>query len=184
MGQALLHCTTALHCSVGGSLAGGWLLSARSLPTSLVLRAGTAVRCLPILLQAWLVQVWSPAQSALLLPLGLASHALAAFLAGLITTATFTAMMSVSRAAGPGCQARCAAPHHCTVLMTTTSLTISHFSLLATCEVLGKLVFASLAGLLTDWLGVEQVFILLALLGVLAVPLVSTLPQPQQLKSR
>ena len=68
--------------------------------------------------------------------------------------------------------------------MTTTSLTFSHFSLLATCEVLGKLVFASLAGLLTDCLGVEQVFILLVLLGVLAVPLVSTLPQPQQLKSR
>ena len=106
---ARLCCTallTALCCSVAGSLAGGWLLSVRSLPTSLVLRAVTAVRCLPILLQAGLVQVWSPAHSALLLPLGLASHALGAFLAGLITTATFTAMMSVSRAADPACQAR------------------------------------------------------------------------------
>lgn len=65
-----------------------------------------------------------------------------------------------------------------------TSLPCSHFSLLATCEVLGKLVFASLAGLLTDWLGVEQVFLLLALLSILTVPLVSTLPQPHQLKSR
>ena len=85
------------------------------------------------------------------------------FSAGLITTATFTSMMSLSQSA-------------------QTSIQTSHYSLLATAEVLGKLMFASVAGALIDMFGLELMFVLFVLLAVLTVPLLWRMPDLENTK--
>ncbi|XP_017367205.1 major facilitator superfamily domain-containing protein 3 isoform X1 [Cebus imitator] len=73
------------------------------------------------------------------------------FLGGLVTTATFTGMMRCSQLAPRALQA-------------------THYSLLATLELLGKLLLGALAGALADGLGPHPCFSLLLVLS--ALPLV------------
>nr|XP_014713665.1 major facilitator superfamily domain-containing protein 3 isoform X1 [Equus asinus] len=73
------------------------------------------------------------------------------FLGGLVTTATFTLMMSCSQLA-PG------------------ALQATHYSLLATLELLGKLLLGTMAGALADGLGLHLCFSLL--LALSAMPIV------------
>ncbi len=73
------------------------------------------------------------------------------FCAGVVTTATFTLMMRLSQCA----------PAHCQGM---------HFTTLATFEVLGKLIFASVAGGLIDALGLEAMFSVFGVLGTLCLP--------------
>ena len=77
--------------------------------------------------------------------------------AGLMTTACFTAMMTLSQSAAPRVQT-------------------SHYSLLSTMEVLGKLMFASVAGALIDLAGLESVFIVFVILAIATVPLLLRMP--------
>merc|ERR1719357_1863226 len=62
------------------------------------------------------------------------------FLGGLITTLTFTTMM------------------HCTQ-RAEESIQATHYSFLATLEVLGKLTFSALAGGVVDWFGFQVAFL-------------------------
>lgn len=73
-------------------------------------------------------------------------------LSGVITTATFTLMMQCSRQAPPGVQA-------------------THYSALATCEVVGKLVFTSVCGWLADLAGYRFLFLIFAVLSAVILPL-------------
>ena len=85
------------------------------------------------------------------------------FCAGLITTATFTTMMTLSQSA-------------------ETNIQTSHYSLLATMEVMGKLMFASVAGAMIDAVGLDKVFILFVILAILTVPLLLWMPDMNTVK--
>jgi len=78
-------------------------------------------------------------------------------LSGIVTTATFTLMMHCSRQAPPGVQA-------------------THYTLLATTEVVGKLAFTSVCGWLADLAGYQFLFLVFAVLSAVILPWLSRFP--------
>jgi len=72
-------------------------------------------------------------------------------LSGVVTTATFTLMMQCSRRAPPGVQA-------------------THYTVLATCEIVGKLAFTSVCGWLADVAGYRFLFLVFAILSAVVLP--------------
>ena len=112
-----------------------------------VITAHSAYRAVCILCQYLLLLFWDPRgpyneDSGLdwaLLHTGFVLQCMVLFQAGTITTATFSLMMSLSQ---KSCH---------------SSIQGTHYSTLATCEVLGKLLFAAVAGRLLDTWGVLQV---------------------------
>ena len=89
--------------------------------------------------------------------LGYVAICLTSISAGAITTATFTMMMALSQKA-------------------PEDILATHYSLLATCEVLGKLIFAALAGWLIDTFGLSLVFALFSILAFLVIPFICIAP--------
>lgn len=79
------------------------------------------------------------------------------FLGGLVTTTTFTVMMHCSQLAPRALQA-------------------THYSLLATLELLGKLLMGALAGVLADGLGPRPCFIVFLMLSALPLMDLSLAP--------
>jgi sugar phosphate permease len=77
--------------------------------------------------------------------------------AGAVTTATFTLMMRLSQTA-------------------PDKIRGTHYSLLATSEVLGKLMFAALAGWLLDIAGLPIMFVVFTLLAFLVIPFIQSAP--------
>jgi len=142
--------------SVGGSALAGYLLSARSVRPSTVLRWSAWGRVAPLVAQVAVVAAWGAAPVAattldtVLYALALLSLTLSSLAAGLLTTSCFTLMMEVSRSAPP-------------------SLRASHYNLAATMEVAGKLAMAAVSGAATDLLGLRAVLVGLVVLG-LATP--------------
>ena len=80
------------------------------------------------------------------------------FLSGFLTTICFTVMMKIS-------------------FMSPKSIQATHFSLLATCEVLGKLLFQPVASSFADYWGYSLAFVLFALLYFICVLLIHFMPQ-------
>ncbi|CAG06887.1 unnamed protein product [Tetraodon nigroviridis] len=97
------------------------------------------LRTISMVFQSSLLTV--PEPSPLVKGLAVLSLSLQHFLGGLITTLTFTTMMHCSQRADEGLQA-------------------THYSFLATLEVLGKLTFSAVAGGLVDWFGFQVAFLL------------------------
>lgn len=156
--------------SLGGSTLGGYLLSTlKSSPRSLLIRTA-ALRCFPITIQLLIINVWGtkPIASSddldrisfdsFMFYMAIISLCLANFCAGLLTTACFTAMMTLSQSA-PDC------------------VQSTHYSMLATMEVLGKLAFASVSGWWIDSWGLDSVFLLFLILSVLTIPLLWVMPE-------
>lgn len=77
---------------------------------------------------------------------------------GIVTTATFTLMMQCSKRA----------PSH---------IQASHYTTLATLEVVGKLLFSVSLGSVTDAIGYENVFILFLVLTTLVISFLQSCPQ-------
>lgn len=77
---------------------------------------------------------------------------------GIVTTATFTLMMQCSKRAPSRVQA-------------------SHYTTLATLEVVGKLLFSVSLGSVTDAIGYENVFILFLVLTTLVISFLQSCPQ-------
>jgi len=75
-------------------------------------------------------------------------------LSGIITTAAFTLMMQCSRQAPSSVQA-------------------THYTLLATCEVVGKLAFTSVSGWLADLVGYRFLFLIFVVLSAVILPWLS-----------
>ena len=163
--------------SIGGSAISGFLLSSdsgfsvRMKPSELMLKTA-CLRIIPIFLQFIIILCWGREPvtdfgglntDTLLYYLSILCLVTANLCAGLMTTACFTAMMSLSQSA-------------------PTSLQSSHYSLLSTMEVLGKLVFASVAGFLIDIAGLEMIFILFVTFAVLTVPLLIKMPDFDSIK--
>eukprot|EP00092_Neocalanus_flemingeri_P009285 GFUD01009991.1.p1 GENE.GFUD01009991.1~~GFUD01009991.1.p1 ORF type:complete len:389 (+),score=89.44 GFUD01009991.1:329-1495(+) len=163
--------------SLSGSSVCGFLLSARSFSPDRVLYAAAKLRCFPIFFQFLLISSWGrePIASAdsldviswdsVVFYLAILSFCFANFCAGVLTTAAFTAMMTLSQSA----------PEH---------IQSSHYSLLATMEVLGKLAFATVSGSLIDTFGLDCVFVLFAVFSVLTVPLLRFSPNCEKEKQK
>ncbi|KAJ8778126.1 hypothetical protein J1605_013986 [Eschrichtius robustus] len=133
----------AVACSIAGSSLGGALLARRRQPLPL-LKSALQFRLGGLACQtALLFHLDSPgaslAPSTVLRGAALLSLCLQHFLGGLVTTTTFTLMMCCSQLAPSALQA-------------------THYSLLATLELLGKLLMGTLAGALADSLGPRLCF--------------------------
>ncbi|KAM4822468.1 major facilitator superfamily domain-containing protein 3 isoform X2 [Urocitellus parryii] len=142
----------AVACSITGSSLGGALLARRWEPL-LLLRSVLQLRLGGLACQtALLFYLDTPGASVgpgtLLRGAALLSLCLQHFLGGLVTTATFTVMMHCSQLAPRALQA-------------------THYSLLATLELLGKLLMGALAGMLADGLGPHPCFTVFLVLSAL-----------------
>lgn len=162
--------------SLLGSTRGGYILSRSSSPASprSVLVFYTLLRSLPIACQLAIVHSWGPEKvedpdwvfggASLLnrdrafMYAGFACISATLFAAGVITTATFTLMMRLSQRA-------------------PESVKGTHYTTLATFEVLGKLAFASVAGGVIDHFGLEHTFVGFVVLAALCVPLALNIPE-------
>ena len=80
------------------------------------------------------------------------------FCAGVITTAVFTLMMRLSQAAPEASKG-------------------THYTTLATFEVLGKLAFAAISGYLIDTFGLEALYLLFVVFAFLTVPFILSAPE-------
>lgn len=158
--------------SVGGSTFSGYLLSSRRVAVMKVLLLFAKMRIIPIAGQLLIIRFWglNAIKSAedldkisfdcFMFYLSIASLCVANFFAGVVTTATFTSMMTVSQSA-------------------PAEIQTTHYSFLATMEVLGKLSFATVAGALIDQLGLSPVYLLFVLTAILTVPLLWMKPQQE-----
>jgi len=78
-------------------------------------------------------------------------------LSGVVTTTTFSLMMQCSRHA-------------------PTDIQATHYTVLATCEVVGKLAFTSVCGWLADFAGYRFLFLIFAVLSAIILPWLGRLP--------
>ncbi|XP_068093984.1 major facilitator superfamily domain-containing protein 3 isoform X2 [Hyperolius riggenbachi] len=145
----------SLMLSIVGSALGGMILrKGRSIQP--LLRTLLSLRVFSLVLQTLLLSTLSREAGFVKVCL-LLTVVLQHFLAGLITTATFTLMMHCTRQASQTVQA-------------------SHYSLLSSLEVLGKVCFSAVSGLLVDSLGISVSFCLFIALSCLPVLHLQTLP--------
>lgn len=133
----------AVVCSITGSSLGGALLARRWQPL-LLLKLVLSIRLGGLACQTALLLHLDVPGGALGRGTGLKGAALLSlclqhFLGGLVTTVVFTLMMHCSQKAPKALQA-------------------THYSLLATMELLGKLLLAALAGALADRMGLQLCF--------------------------
>jgi len=91
----------------------------------------------------------------------MSSLLLLTLLSGIVTTTTFTLMMQCSRNA-------------------PTSVQATHYTLLATCEVIGKLAFTSVCGWLADFVGYRFLFLIFAVLSAVVLPLLGRYPSESE----
>nr|XP_019949222.1 PREDICTED: major facilitator superfamily domain-containing protein 3 [Paralichthys olivaceus] len=103
-----------------------------------LMRRVFVLRTISMVFQSSLLTVLEP--SPLMKGMAILSMSVQHFLGGLITTLTFTTMM------------------HCTQ-RAEESIQATHYSFLATLEVLGKLTFSALAGGVVDWFGFQVAFL-------------------------
>ncbi|XP_008157950.2 major facilitator superfamily domain-containing protein 3 isoform X1 [Eptesicus fuscus] len=152
----------AVACSIAGSSLGGALMSGRRkllplLRSVLQFRLG-GLACQTTLLFC-LDTPWARLDPGTVLRGAvLLSLCLQHFLGGLVTTATFTLMMCCSQLAHSALQA-------------------THYSLLATLELLGKLLMGTLAGALADSLGLHLCFSLFLALSAIPILHLSLAPR-------
>nr|KAF6270814.1 major facilitator superfamily domain containing 3 [Myotis myotis] len=152
----------AMACSIAGSSLGGALLSGHRkllplLRSVLQFRLG-GLACQSTLL-FYLDTPWARLDPGTVLRGAvLLSLCLQHFLGGLVTTATFTLMMCCSQLAPSALQA-------------------THYSLLATLELLGKLLLGTLAGALADSLGLHFCFSLFLALSAIPILYLSLAPR-------
>ncbi|XP_074841677.1 major facilitator superfamily domain-containing protein 3 [Carettochelys insculpta] len=145
----------AMVFSIMGSSLGGQLISKQREPLSL-LKALFLFRFSSLTLQTFLVFTYDNGVS-LFKGAAILSIFVQHFSGGLITTLAFSTMMQCTQKADGSIQA-------------------THYSFLATLEVLGKLVFSTIVGSMVDWLGFTFSFCCFLLLSFTSVLYVLTAP--------
>uniref|UniRef100_A0A8C5PLG1 Major facilitator superfamily domain-containing protein 3 n=1 Tax=Leptobrachium leishanense TaxID=445787 RepID=A0A8C5PLG1_9ANUR len=141
--------------SIAGSVLGGALLTrGRSLRS--LLRSLLSLRSLGLVIQTLLL-TGMRSDARFLQVCVLLSLVVQHFLAGVITTVTFSLMMHCTRQAEKNIQA-------------------THYSLLSSLEVLGKVCFSAVSGLLVDYLGVFGSFSLFIVFSCLPVLHLRSIP--------
>nr|XP_028591830.1 major facilitator superfamily domain-containing protein 3-like [Podarcis muralis] len=138
----------AMIFSIVGSSLGGYLMSKQGNPFSM-LKTLMVFRLFSLVFQTLLLVAYEDKKPVFEVAAVL-SIFLQHFIAGLVTTLTFSIMMQCAQKAQENIQA-------------------THYSLLATLEVLGKLVFSSLAGIVVDWLGFVGAFSVFLALSSISV---------------
>lgn len=153
--------TVCQGLSVVGSMYGGVALRKSQAGVKAVLVRYTSYRFIIIFIQCIVVFLLDQSvyeSLSTLHYLGIASLCWLSFTSGVISTATFTFMMTKSRGCSEESQA-------------------SHYSLLASIEVAGKLIFASLAGFGIDSFGMLWTFSLFAFLAALPLLVLHVAPR-------
>ncbi|KAL3867244.1 hypothetical protein ACJMK2_044460 [Sinanodonta woodiana] len=147
--------------SIAGSIMGGWLVSIFRFTPFEVLKFFCQLRLVPLTIQL-IVAIFLTdsdySSISLLYAISVGSMFLMLLGSGAITTATFTMMMYCSQHADPSVQA-------------------SHYTFIATLEVLGKLTFSVFTGLLTEILEYSLMFLLLVLLSGILIPVLLKCPK-------
>ncbi|XP_076303982.1 major facilitator superfamily domain-containing protein 3-like [Tachypleus tridentatus] len=146
--------------SLTGSALGGILLSEKRF-TSKVLKFSCWFRIVPVIFQLLLILFWSqfssPAVHWIVHYSSLLSLCILQFAAGIATAAAFTIMMICSQGALQVVQA-------------------THYTILASLEVAGKLVFSSLSGMLIDTFGLSAIYFVFVLLSLGTAIIVPEIP--------
>ncbi|XP_013777860.1 major facilitator superfamily domain-containing protein 3-like [Limulus polyphemus] len=151
--------------SLAGSALGGILLSEKRF-ISKVLKFSCWFRVLPVTFQLLFILFWdqfsSPAVHWIVHYSSLLSICILQFAAGIATAAAFTVMMICSQGA-------------LQVVQTT------HYTILASSEVAGKLLFSSLSGMLIDIFGLSTVYFVFVLLSLGTVFIVPEIPVKEEI---
>lgn len=142
--------------SIFGSIVGGAAVSGTSVTISF-LQNVCAFRLVPMLFTTLVIFSWVDS-SQVCFVLAIISMCLMLLVSGIVTTATFTLMMQCSKRAPSHVQA-------------------SHYTTLATLEVVGKLLFSVSLGSVTDAIGYENVFILFLVLTTLVISFLQSCPE-------
>lgn len=142
--------------SIFGSIVGGAAVSGTSVTISF-LQNVCAFRLVPMLFTTLVIFSWVDS-SQICFVLAIISMCLMLLVSGIVTTATFTLMMQCSKRAPSHVQA-------------------SHYTTLATLEVVGKLLFSVSLGSVTDAIGYENVFILFLVLTTLLISFLQSCPE-------
>lgn len=142
--------------SIFGSIVGGAAVSGTSVTISF-LQNVCAFRLVPMLFTTLVIFSWVDS-SQICFVLAIISMCLMLLVSGIVTTATFTLMMQCSKRAPSHVQA-------------------SHYTTLATLEVVGKLLFSVSLGSVTDAIGYENVFILFLVLTTLVISFLQSCPE-------
>nr|XP_011415524.2 major facilitator superfamily domain-containing protein 3 [Crassostrea gigas] len=142
--------------SIFGSIVGGAAVSGTSVTISF-LQNVCAFRLVPMLFTTLVIFSWVDSSQVCFI-LAIISMCLMLLVSGIVTTATFTLMMQCSKRAPSHVQA-------------------SHYTTLATLEVVGKLLFSVSLGSVTDAIGYENVFILFLVLTTLVISFLQSCPQ-------
>lgn len=149
--------------SIVGSFYGGIILSRKHKSVKDILYSHSLYRFLTILVQFVLIVMWdqnifTKAENIFIFyAVGILSICFLSYSSGLISTASFTLMMQVSRL----CQKKTQA---------------SHYSAVASVEITGKLVFAILAGFIIDYAGMASSFALFSVLSMLPLIILRAIP--------
>ncbi|KAK3098928.1 hypothetical protein FSP39_024370 [Pinctada imbricata] len=143
--------------SIVGSFMGGTIISHLRWSTKNLLQVLSIVRMVPLLIQFCVVCYWSESSSSYLYVLSIVSMCAMLLVSGTVTTATFTMMMQCSQ-------------------MAPQSIQATHYTNLATLEVLGKLTFSVLIGYVADSMGYQFIFVLFIILTAIIIPLTRNSP--------
>uniref|UniRef100_A0A8C3T9P7 Major facilitator superfamily domain-containing protein 3 n=1 Tax=Chelydra serpentina TaxID=8475 RepID=A0A8C3T9P7_CHESE len=146
----------AMVFSITGSSLGGQLMSKRRLSPRSLLKALLLLRFCSLNLQTFLVFIYDDGVS-LFKGAAILSICVQHFIGGLITTLAFSTMMQCTQRADGSIQA-------------------THYSFLATLEVLGKLAFSTIVGSIVDWLGFASSFCCFLFLSFTSVLYVLNVP--------
>lgn len=158
---ALWSGTICQGLSIAGSTYGGVILGKTNVSLHGVLIKHSTYRLVSVMLQClaiYLIENQSQ-RNHMSFPfiLAIASMCWLSYSSGVISTASFTLMMKLSR----GCSRESQA---------------SHYSLIASLEVAGKLLFASMAGIIVDQYGLLRTFQLFAFLCSLPILVLAVMP--------
>eukprot|EP00088_Acartia_fossae_P069786 TRINITY_DN9199_c0_g1_i1.p1 TRINITY_DN9199_c0_g1~~TRINITY_DN9199_c0_g1_i1.p1 ORF type:complete len:427 (-),score=16.86 TRINITY_DN9199_c0_g1_i1:438-1718(-) len=161
--------------SISGSAFSGSLLSKYRWSPKSVLVLFSSLRVFALTLQTFIISAWGKeavnlealdqvaSSDFVLFYVSVLSLCFGNFCAGALTTAAFTAMMNLSQEA-------------------PASVRSTHYSLLATVEVLGKLAFATVAGMFIDSIGLVAMFAVFSCLAVATLPILYFMPEMSQPK--
>ncbi|XP_070176914.1 major facilitator superfamily domain-containing protein 3-like [Littorina saxatilis] len=143
-----------LAVSIGGSIVGGAVISSDRYTALNFLSLLSVLKVVVLALETVAVGTWSEPSGSLGFGTVPCIFLMLVLLvvSGAVSTAAFTLMMQCSQRASPQCRA-------------------SHYSLLATAEVLGKLMFSVFVGAITDAVGYTVAFGLFLTLSVIVLPL-------------
>ncbi|XP_067664610.1 major facilitator superfamily domain-containing protein 3-like isoform X1 [Haliotis asinina] len=135
--------------SIFGSVLGGVIMSSQS--TLGLLKTLSIIRTIVLVVLCVLISMWSSIYQTPFAAAVIALMLIMLLISGYITTATFTLMMECSQRAPVSVQA-------------------SHYTTLATLEVLGKLTFSVVTGWITDMTSYSSVFVLFTCLSGAIIP--------------